>query len=272
VNADRLQQLLTALASGEITVTEAISRLRTLPFEQLPFATLDHHRSLRCGHPEVIFCAGKTPEQVVEIAAKLAKDGEKVLATRASGEHLNALHQEFPQATIDPVARAALINPPALIDPSPSRPPIAVVSAGTSDSPVAAEALITLRSMSVPSIPITDVGIAGLHRLLASPADIAKSCCAIVAIAGMEGALPSVIGGLVPCPVFAVPTSSATAPTSAASPPLRHAQQLRLQRHRRQHRQRLRRSPLRLPRPPPNFALICIQQLTTDIRTTDKHQ
>jgi len=206
VNAQQLQQLLSAVAGGEMSVTEAVSRLRSLPFEQLPFATLDHHRSLRCGHPEVIFCAGKTSQQVVEIASKLGRDGGRVLATRASAEHLAAIQQAFPEAMIDSPARAALINPPEVVDPSPTRPPVGVVSAGTSDGPVAAEALITLRSMSVPAIPITDVGIAGLHRLL-HHVPILQSCCAIVAIAGMEGALPSVVGGLVACPVFAVPTS-----------------------------------------------------------------
>jgi len=206
VNSDQIQRLLTEVAKGQLTVQEAVSRLRSLPFEQLPFATLDHHRSLRCGHAEVIFCSGKTTDQVCEIAKRLSANNNPVLATRADENQLDALYVDFPTALIDERARAALINPPKQLDPSPTRPPVAVVSAGTSDAPVAAEALITLRCMSVPAIPITDVGIAGLHRLLAHVQTL-QNCCAIVAIAGMEGALPSVIGGLVPCPVFAVPTS-----------------------------------------------------------------
>ena len=203
---DQLQLLLSDVAKGKTSIPDALSRLRSLPFEQLPFATLDHHRSLRCGHAETIFCAGKTTDQVCEIAKKLAANHNPVLATRANENQLDALYVDFPTALIDETARAALINPSKLLDPSPTRPPIAVISAGTSDAPVAAEALITLRSMSVPAIPITDVGIAGLHRLLAHVPTL-QNCCAIVAIAGMEGALPSVVGGLVSCPVFAVPTS-----------------------------------------------------------------
>jgi pyridinium-3,5-biscarboxylic acid mononucleotide synthase len=206
VNTEQLQHLLNSVANGDLSARDALTRLRSLPFEQLPFATLDHHRSLRCGHGEVIFCAGKTTDQVCEIARKLSANNSAVLATRASENQLDALYLDFPTALIDEQAGAALINPPKLLDPSPTRPPVAVVSAGTSDGPVAAEAMITLRSMSVPAIPITDVGIAGLHRLLHHVPTL-QNCCAIVAIAGMEGALPSVVGGLVGCPVFAVPTS-----------------------------------------------------------------
>jgi NCAIR mutase (PurE)-related protein len=206
VTADQLKSLLTDVANGNSNIENALSRLRSLPFEQLPFATLDHHRSLRCGHPEVIFSCGKTTPHLLEIAKRLSTNNTPTLATRASAEQLAALKENFPAALIDHPARAALINPPTQIDPSPTHPPVAVVSAGTSDAPVAAEALITLRSMSVPSIPIADVGIAGLHRLLPHVPTL-QNCCAIVAIAGMEGALPSVVGGLVSCPVFAVPTS-----------------------------------------------------------------
>ncbi len=206
MTTDQLKTLLSDVAKGKTSIPEALSRLRSLPFEQLPFATLDHHRSLRCGHSEVIFCSGKTTDQVRQIAKKLSANNNAVLATRANDEQLDALQEDFPTALIDHPARAALINPPEQLAPSPTRPPVAVVSAGTSDSPVAAEALITLRCMSVPAIPITDVGIAGLHRLLAHMPNL-QNCCAIVAIAGMEGALPSVVGGLVSCPVFAVPTS-----------------------------------------------------------------
>ena len=206
MTTDHLKSLLTALARGELSVSDALLRLRSLPFENLPFATLDHHRSLRCGHAEVIFAAGKSPDQLIAIAKKLSSNTTPILATRANLEQLEALQKNFPAALIDPTAKAALINPPRPIDPAANRPPVAVVSAGTSDSPIAAEALITLRSMSTPTINITDVGVAGLHRLLPHVPAL-QNCCAIVAIAGMEGALPSVIGGLVSCPVFAVPTS-----------------------------------------------------------------
>ena len=206
VRPDQLSSLLAAVADGKVSIPDALSRLRSLPFENLPFATLDHHRSLRCGHAEVIYCSGKTTQQVCEIAKRLSANNTPTLATRASTEQLDALKQNFPAAFIDPTARAALVNPPPPVDSSPTRPAIAVVSAGTSDAPIAAEALITLRSMSVPAIAIADVGVAGLHRLLAHVPTLQK-CCAIVAIAGMEGALASVVGGLVSCPVFAVPTS-----------------------------------------------------------------
>jgi hypothetical protein len=206
VNTQQLRHLLSSVANGECSIPAALARLRSLPFEELPFATLDHHRSIRCGHAEVIFCSGKTTEQVCEIAKRLSANNDPVLATRTSENQLDALFVDFPTALIDPIAHAALINPPKLLDPSPTRPPVAIISAGTSDAPVAAEALITLRSMSVPAIPITDVGIAGLQRLLHHVPTL-QNCCAVVAIAGMEGALPSVVGGLVACPVFAVPTS-----------------------------------------------------------------
>ena len=151
VNAEQLASLLGAVADGKISIPEALSRLRTLPFENLSFATLDHHRSLRCGHAEVIYCSGKTTQQVCEIAGRLSANNAPTLATRASMEQLDALKHAFPAAVIDPTAHAALVNPPPQVDPSPTRPPIAVVSAGTSDAPIAAEALITLRSMSVPT-------------------------------------------------------------------------------------------------------------------------
>ena len=199
----QLRDILEKVAGGATGVEEALSRLRALPFEQLPFATLDHHRALRCGHPEVIFCPGKTVAQVVEIATRLGGGGGQVLATRGSAEQLAALKEAFTDAVINDVARAVLIHPPEMRDEGPA---VAVVSAGTSDAPVAEEATITLRSMGAPVKRFNDVGISGLHRLL-SHVEALQSCCAVVAVAGMEGALPSVVGGLVACPVFAVPTS-----------------------------------------------------------------
>jgi NCAIR mutase (PurE)-related protein len=205
---ERLKELLAAVARRETDVEEALRRLAVLPFEAMEFATLDHHRGLRCGHPEVIFCQGKTVEQVVGIARRLAARGACVLATRTSAEQRAALLKEFPQAAVNEIGRAVLANPrPETRNPKPDLAgQVAIVCAGTSDLPVAEEASITLQAMGVPLVRLNDVGVAGLHRLLPHVSLLQQSC-AIVAIAGMEGALPSVVGGLVACPVFAVPTS-----------------------------------------------------------------
>jgi len=204
VNAEQVKTLLEAVAGGSVSPGEAIQRLRRMPFEQLPFATIDHHRSIRCGHPEVIFCPGKTAAQVVEIARRLAGEGNRVLATRASAEQIAALRAAFPAATVNEPGRAVLIGdaPAAGAD----GPRVAVVCAGTADLPVAEEAAMVLAATGTPHVRISDVGVAGLHRLLGH-VEVLQSCCAAVVIAGMEGALPSVVGGLVACPVFAVPTS-----------------------------------------------------------------
>jgi NCAIR mutase (PurE)-related protein len=216
VNIEQIQLLLNAVAAGKTSVDAATQRLRSLPFEDLGFATVDHHRQLRCGHPEVIFCQGKSVEQVVEIARRLAGGGATVLATRANEEQRQALRREFPEAIINELGRGVLVenassirNPQSaarLSSPKSIDNHISVVCAGTSDLPVAEEAALTLRAMNVPAVRINDVGVSGLHRLLPHVETLQKSC-AVVAIAGMEGALPSVIGGLVACPVFAVPTS-----------------------------------------------------------------
>jgi NCAIR mutase (PurE)-related protein len=204
VNPDQLRDLLHAVASHQTSVAQAISRLKRLPFESLDFATLDHHRALRCGHPEVIFSPGKTAPQVVEIATRLAATGSSVLATRASPEQLAALQTSFPQALFNAPGRCILLNPPP--EPTPGPPHVTLISAGTSDTPIAEEAAMTFRSMRTPIRRLTDVGVSGLHRLLAQ-LDVLHDAVAVVVIAGMEGALPSVVGGLVSCPVFAVPTS-----------------------------------------------------------------
>lgn len=205
MNVDQLKQLLSSVAGGQTSIEQALQRLRAMPFEQLPFATVDHHRALRCGHPEVIFCPGKTVEQVVEIARRLAHDGGRVLATRAAPEQIEALRKEFAGAVVSECARAVLINPAAEENDG-NGAFVAVVCAGTADLPVAEEAMMTLRSMRVPTQRICDVGVSGVHRLL-SHVQTLQECCAVVVVAGMEGALPSVVGGLVACPVFAVPTS-----------------------------------------------------------------
>jgi NCAIR mutase (PurE)-related protein len=209
VTSNQIQSLLTSVAAGQTSIEAALQRLRALPFENLGFATVDHHRQLRCGNPEVIFCQGKTVAQVVEIAQRVAASGATVLATRAAPEQRAALREAFPGAIINDAARTAVVNPSpsSVVDPRSSAiPPVSIVCAGTSDLPVAEEAAVTLGAMNVPVVRINDVGVAGLHRLFPHVDTLQKSC-AVVAIAGMEGALPSVIGGLVACPVFAVPTS-----------------------------------------------------------------
>jgi len=208
VNIEQIKSLLNAVAAGKTSIDAAAERLRSLPFEDIGFATVDHHRQLRCGHPEVIFCQGKSVEQVVEIARRLAGGGATVLATRASDEQRQALRRQFPKAITNDLGRGVLIESPSSIRNSQLAigNPVSIVCAGTSDLPVAEESALTLRAMNVPAVRINDVGVSGLHRLLPHVQTLQKSC-AVVAIAGMEGALPSVIGGLVACPVFAVPTS-----------------------------------------------------------------
>ena len=202
-----MRQLLERVARGEVDVSRALERLRALPFEGLGFATVDHHRALRCGCPEVIFCQGKTVGQVVEIARRLEGGGGRVLCTRVSGEQGEALVREFGgRAVWNEVGRAVVVGElePQISDLKSQK--VGVVCAGTADLPVAEEAGMTLLAMGVPFERVNDVGVSGLHRLLAH-VEMLQRCCASVVIAGMEGALPSVVGGLVGCPVFAVPTS-----------------------------------------------------------------
>ena len=204
MNDEQVRRLLEEVAARKVGVEDGVARLRSLPFEELGYATVDHHRAVRCGHPEVIFCQGKTIEQLLGIARRLGASGGSVLATRATPEQLAALQSQFPKAIINDSARAALVNAREAVCPRDGA--VAVVSAGTADTPAAEEALLTLRSMRVPAHRISDVGVSGLHRLLKHVPTL-QNCCAVVVIAGMEGALPSVVGGLVGCPVFAVPTS-----------------------------------------------------------------
>jgi len=204
VNSEQLHALLCEVGEGKVSAAQAVERLRRMPFEQLGYATVDHHRALRCGHPEVIYCAGKTVEHVVGIARRLAEGGGTVLATRASDLQIAAMKCEFPAALANDLGRVLLVNPPAVDEDG--TPHVGVVCAGTSDLPVAEEAAMTLRSMGVPTKRLNDVGVSGVHRLLAQ-LDVLQGACAVVVIAGMEGALPSVVGGLVGCPVYAVPTS-----------------------------------------------------------------
>ena len=203
MNEETLRQLLESVRSGEAQIDEAVARLRRLPFESMGFATVDHHRSLRCGFPEVIFCPGKTIDQVREIFVRLAEAGGNVLATRAGEEVYQAVAGALPAAQYHPLARAITLRQAARPD---AAGHVAVVSAGTSDMPVAEEARVTAEILDQHVTTHYDVGVAGIHRLLAHGEQL-QSADAIVVVAGMEGALASVVGGLVAVPVLAVPTS-----------------------------------------------------------------
>ncbi len=203
MNPQALRQLLEQLAAGQTTVAATLERLETWPFETLDFACLDHHRALRCGFPEVIFGQGKTPEQIETLFAKLAATRNNVLATRIAPETAERLVRRFPEATHHELARAVTLRQNAV---PPASGFIAIVCAGSSDLPVAEEARATAEIMDQPTRTMYDVGVAGLHRLLARSDDL-RQANVLVVVAGMEGALPSVVSGLVKTPVIAVPTS-----------------------------------------------------------------
>lgn len=209
-------ELLRQLEANKTTPEKVADRLASLPFEDLGFAKLDHHRSLRSGMPEVVFAAGKTPQQVAAIFAKLAASGVSVLATRATQEHFTAVHAVVPTAQHRVLARCITLQQDGcptsglsdvgVVPLKPKGGRVAVVCAGTSDLPIAEEAAVTAEIFGAEVTRINDVGVAGLHRLLAQ-LDKLRTADAIVCCAGMEGALPSVVGGLVGVPVIAVPTS-----------------------------------------------------------------
>jgi pyridinium-3,5-biscarboxylic acid mononucleotide synthase len=202
VDREKLRALLDGVASGAVTVEHALSRLRALPFEDLRFARVDLHRSLRHGVPEAVFCPGKTGDQVVAIVRRLAEAHDNILCTRAEPAIVDALERSGLERRLHPEARLVVVKP-APID---AVGLIVVVSAGTSDVPVAEEAAVTAKTMGNRVERLYDCGVAGLHRLVPS-LDLLAEANAIIAVAGMEGALPSVIGGLVDRPVIAVPTS-----------------------------------------------------------------
>ena len=205
MEAAHLRALLDQVAAGATSPEQALERLRNLPFEDLGFARVDHHRALRLGYPETIFCEGKSPQQTVAIAERLAAAGSLVLATRAEPATARALTERFPAAEHDEMARTVVIRPGDAPSPTPAGL-VLVLSAGTSDVPVAREALVTARTMGARAEGIFDVGVAGIHRLLACRKRLLQARV-IVVTAGMEGALASVVGGLVEAPVIAVPTS-----------------------------------------------------------------
>jgi hypothetical protein len=199
-----IESLLNEVREGQTCVADALERLRHLPFEDLGFAKLDHHRALRTGMPEVIFAAGKTTAQVTTIFGRMAKAGGNVLATRASWEMFEAVLAVERRAEFHESARAITLTQNAAVPPG--KGTIAVVCAGTSDLPVAEEAAVTARLMGNDVELIADVGVAGIHRLLAQRTSL-QSARVLIVCAGMEGALPTVVAGLVNAPVLAVPTS-----------------------------------------------------------------
>lgn len=201
---DRVLTLLRQVAEGQLDVGDALDRLARDPVESLPFATIDHHRALRQGYPEVILGQGKTAEQIVAIAERIAAHGEGFLVTRAADDALGQLERAFPTVEINRLARCAHLAPG---EPVPmGRGTILIVTAGTSDLPVAEEAAVTARALGNTVERLTDVGVAGIHRVLAG-AEILTKASVVIVVAGMDGALPSVVGGLVSRPVIAVPTS-----------------------------------------------------------------
>ncbi len=200
-----MKQLLEQVKAGQIEIDAAMERLRHLPYEDLGFARVDHHRQLRKGFPEVIFCPGKTNEQIVRIFESLAARGNNVLATRARPEAFEALAQtgQFPTARYDELARTIVLEQKEL---PPSKSVLPIVTAGTADMSVALEAKVTAEIMGQRTELVCDVGVAGLHRLFGCLPKF-NEANVIIVVAGMEGALASVVGGLVSCPVIAVPTS-----------------------------------------------------------------
>ena len=203
MNPETLLKLLEEIKAGRTTPEEGATRLAHLPYEDLEFAKIDHHRALRTGLPEVIYAAGKTDEQVREIFVRMAREGGNVLATRATTSAAQAVCAQIPGAIHHEVARVITLR-------QQERPllagTIALLCAGTSDLPVAEEAAVTAEILGHEVMRIYDVGVAGLHRLLAHRAALVEARV-IIACAGMEGALPSVVAGLVSAPVIAVPTS-----------------------------------------------------------------
>jgi pyridinium-3,5-biscarboxylic acid mononucleotide synthase len=204
VRAEQLEALLADVAAGRVAPAAALERLRHLPFEDLPFARIDHHRTLRQGQPEVVFCEGKSLEQVVAICERLAAVTGSFLGTRASEAMAGALRERFPGVRWNPAGRTVWL--PAEERPAPAAGPVLVVSAGTSDLPVAEEAATVAEAFGVKVERLMDVGVAGIHRLLAE-GEALNQARVVIVVAGMEGALPSVVGGLVAVPVIAVPTS-----------------------------------------------------------------
>ncbi|CAG1770039.1 Pyridinium-3,5-biscarboxylic acid mononucleotide synthase [uncultured bacterium] len=203
MDTDVIKQLLEDYKAGAVSIHDVLGKIRELPYKDMGFAKVDSHRKIRCGFPEVIFCLGKTPGQVVKIVAHIVSGGNDMLATRASMEIYEAVSREFPNAVYHEQARTITIRTTRR---KPHKGLILIITAGTSDIPVAEEARITAEIMGNNVQVLYDVGVAGIHRLMKSHGELLKANVIIV-VAGMEGALASVVGGLVDCPVIGVPTS-----------------------------------------------------------------
>ena len=204
MDPERLRALLVELQQGHVDVEEAMGRLGRLPFADIGFASIDHHRALRMGVPEVVLGLEKTPEQIAGIVRELLLSQQNVLVTRVDAQKAERVRELGVELDYREQARAliSIQKPPKRV----CAEPVAIVTAGTSDIPVAAEASVTLEACGVPTREVYDVGVAGLHRLLARVGEL-QAAPAVIVVAGMEGALPSVVGGLLGAPVIAVPTS-----------------------------------------------------------------
>ena len=201
---DRVRGLLDEVAAGRRSVDEALAQLDAAPIDNLPFAQIDHHRSLRQGYPEVVFGEGKSPDQVVEICRQLASHGDGYLVTRADEALRAALAAAFSSVEVDALGRTVLLRRPDAA--APAETGALVVTAGTSDLAVAQECIVALRAFGHAARRVADVGVAGIHRVLAQQGTL-RAARVIIVVAGMDGALPSVVGGMVRVPVIAVPTS-----------------------------------------------------------------
>lgn len=200
-----LHHLLSEVKNGSCTIEDATQQLRRLPLETTPDACLDHHRTLRTGIPEVIYGESKTAEQIITIGAALLARSAPVLATRVDHDKAMQVQQALPELRYHPRARMLTCNEQPIV-PDNCRGTVVVICAGTSDIPVAEEALLTAHCLGNPTEKLFDAGVAGLHRLLNNQ-PLLQSASVIIVAAGMEGALPSVVGGLVGCPVIGLPTS-----------------------------------------------------------------
>jgi hypothetical protein len=198
-----LRELLESVKQGNLGIPEALARLAAPPMASLGYAHVDLHRAERCGFPEVIFCEGKSSEWIEGVVQKLIEAGQDCLATRVNDDQALALTRKFPQGRQDRVARTFWLPAQPMGAPQGK---VVVITAGTSDLPVAREALVTAQAVGAEASLLADVGVAGIHRLLRHR-DHFTGADALVVVAGMDGALPSVVGGLVACPVIAVPTS-----------------------------------------------------------------
>lgn len=206
MDIEKLKDLLAEVQSGRVDIDQALDRLRTLPYDNLGYARLDLHRALRLGLPEVVFCQNKTTDQAAGILERLWQHHDRVLGTRVSPEMAASIQKQLPEAQYDPTSRLITLTRHELPAPPPDGPHALVASGGTADLPVAEEAAQTLEFLGNRVVRLYDVGVAGVHRLL-DKQELLMQADVVISVAGMEGALTSVIGGLVQAPVIGVPTS-----------------------------------------------------------------